>query len=272
MVAMPSTPAMLVAMSKILPPPSQADTIDELLTRSNRDAVPIRKTFLQQGRGQPRKPGPIRAICRHRDERGLDLYLVLHAIASGEPYDTKMPAAVWARVLGLSESASARSAVSKTLGRLEHDYQLIRRSREGNEIRIMLLDEDGSGADYTRPTGQTIEDRYLQLPHSYWAQGWHLRLSLRAKVVLMIGLSLDDGFPLPAERGPDWYGLSADTLQRGLAELQQAGLLDVDQRFEKATLSATGWIEVRRYTLSAPFGPRREAAADELATVTALHR
>ncbi len=44
-------------------------------------------------------------------------------------------------------------------------------------------------------------------------------LSLPGKAVLLIAHSLRPGFALPVEKAPEWYGISADTAQRGLAEL-----------------------------------------------------
>ncbi len=246
------------------PKVTQQDTIHDLLVRSKRAELPIRKTFLQQGTGRVRTPGPLAELCRRQDERALELYLLVHAGASAHPFDVVLPAGVWARAIGLGPTASARSAVSKALRRLE-DLRLVRRERAGNRSRVVLLDEAGTGADYTHPAED--DERYLKLPYAYWEEGWHLRLELRAKVLLLIALGLTDAFPLPADRARDWYGISPDTVQRGLAELADHGLLNVDERFKKAALSETGWTTEYRYTLQPPFGPRRQAGA----TVTKLH-
>lgn len=247
------------------PTVTQQDTIHELLERSKRTELPIRKTFLQQGTGRVRTPGPLAELCRRQDERALGLYLLFHAAASAHPYDVVLPAGVWARAIGLAPtSASARSGVSKALRRLE-DLRLIRRERAGNRSRVVLLDESGTGEDYTHPA--ECGERYLKLPYAYWEAGWYLHLELPAKVVLLIALGLNDAFPLPAERARDWYGISPDTAQRGLAELEGHGLIDVDQRFKRAPLSETGWTAEHRYTLQPPFGPQRRAVA----TVTKLH-
>lgn len=251
----------------VLKPPevTQQDTVRELLARSKRTELPISNAFLQQGSGRVRRPGPLAELCRRQDERAVDLYLLIHATASAHPYDVVLPAAVWARAIGRAPaSASARSAVSKALRRLE-DIRLIRRERTGNRSRVVLLDEAGTGDEYTHPSERG--ERYLKLPYAYWDAGWHLRLELRAKVVLLIALSLSDAFTLPAERAGDWYGISPDTVQRGLSELQGHGLIDVAERFKPAPLSETGWTIEHRYTLQSPFGPKRRPVA----TVTKLH-
>jgi hypothetical protein len=172
--------------------------------------------------------------------------------------------------MGLAASStSAKSAISKAWRRLE-DLHLIRRERAGNRSRVVLLDEAGllddagKPIEYVHPADN--EERYLKLPYAYWNDRWHLRIDLPAKVALLIALSLDDAFPLPAGRACDWYGISADTAQRGLQALQGEQLLDVDERYKPEALSETGWVIERRYTLRPPFGPLRKATA----TITKL--
>ena len=77
------------------------------------------------------------------------------------------PAGVWARALGTDRTATgkaATNAVSKVFRRLE-DRNLIIRSRAdgGREVRITLLDPDGSGGPYDRPRA-----RHLRLTHRYF--------------------------------------------------------------------------------------------------------
>lgn len=77
------------------------------------------------------------------------------------------PAGVWARALGTDRTATgkaATNAVSKVFRRLE-DRNLITRSRAdgGREVRITLLDPDGSGGPYDRPRA-----RHLRLTHRYF--------------------------------------------------------------------------------------------------------
>jgi hypothetical protein len=251
-------------VSKKPPTATQADTIQALLDRSKRTDVPIRKTFVQQGKGKVRDPGPIATLCSHHDERALDLYLLLHAAASADPFDVVLSSPTWARAIGLSNSPNARSAVSKAFTRLA-DLDLVTRGpRAGNKSRMVLLDEGGRDEPYTHPAAR--KERYLKLPHTYWTDSWHLKLSLPAKVMLLIALSLDDGFPLPVDRSKDWYGISSDTAQRGLAELANLNLINVDEQYRLEPLAPDGYTQDRRFTLKAPFGPLRRT----LATVTKL--
>jgi hypothetical protein len=144
--------------------------------------------------------------------------------------------------------------------RLE-DRNLVKRGRSGRYSSVTLLREDGSGDPYQRPQW-TGGDRWLQLPYAYWLQGHFVSLSLPAKAMLLIALSLPDDFHLPSERAADWYGISPDSAERGLRELRTVGLLRTDRRWVKNQRSDTGWTERLTYTLAGSFSsPARAAAA-----------
>jgi hypothetical protein len=124
----------------------QRETIEALLARAGRDAVPIRRSFVQApGRGGG--AGPLAAFVRQRRARTLDLYLLLHAVASAPPYDARFPAAVWARAMGIGDQAGAESAVSKSWAWLE-GQRLISSRRRGRLREVTLRSEDGSGQSY----------------------------------------------------------------------------------------------------------------------------
>ena len=72
--------------------------------------------------------------------------------------------------------------------------------------------------------------------------------------MLLVALHEKNNFELPAERVPKWFGWSADTAERGLATLEQLGLLTHITRLKKAPLSPTGLTKVNRYLLHEPFG------------------
>ena len=76
--------------------------------------------------------------------------------------------------------------------------------------------EDGSGELYEHPH-RAGSDRWLQLPYAYWLEGHALALSLPAKAMLLIALSLPDGFYLPSERADELVpGISPDSADRGM--------------------------------------------------------
>lgn len=234
-------------------PLSQQDTLADLLTQTKRLFTPIRKTFVQQGRGASTKPGPMRTFLSSHDDRGFDLYLLVHAMASAYPWNCDYPAATWVRALGLAEAAepsSARGAVSKITRRLV-DRNLIARTRTGRTASLVLLREDASGEPYQHPSDN--REAYLKLPHAYWLLGHHADLTLPAKAMLLVAHHQRDGFYLPAEKAEPWYGISGDSAGRGLRELRDRGLITFRQEWIKNQRSDTGWIEQRHYTLTGPY-------------------
>ena len=243
-------------------PPPRERVLRDLLRQSGRGIVPIRKTFVQIGRGSSTRPGPLAGLVRRHDARGLDAYLLVHALASGGDYSCEYPAAVWARALGFDESATgsaALGAVSKVMKRLDEDHRLIARTRRRRRAVVTLLEEDGSGEEYRHP--HKLNEQWLRLPHAYWLDGHHDRLSLPAKAILLIALSLNDGFILPVEKAPQWYGLSADTATRGLQELRDARLLSVAISWDLNYRSSTFHVEKRKYTLTGAFSKAEQERA-----------
>jgi hypothetical protein len=231
---------------------SQRETVSALLERSGRQDVPVRRSFVQRpirGGGA----GPLAAFVSNRRSRALDLYLLAHAVASAPPYTVTFPARVWVRALGLGPQSSSETLVSRTWTWLE-DHNLIVTRRVGRFREIQLLKEDGSGDAYRHPGEEGASDRghYFKLPHAYWDANYHNRLGLPAKAVLLIALSLRDDFILPTEKGSDWYGLSSDTVRKGLSDLRLHGLLAMRAQAKAAPLTALGYTMQRHYRVEPP--------------------
>ena len=251
-------PVILTGMG---PAPITGDeTIEAMLLKSQRLRVPLRMSFVQQGHGAETRPGLLAELVRNHDERGLDLYLLMMAVATAEPFKAQYEAATWARAVGL-QGAGALTTVSRAWSRLA-GLGLIERGRarakiEGEWRRVASvapLSEDGLRQPYHRPPG-TPDDRYFALPVEYWLNGWHRRLPFAAKALLLVSLSLDrtGGFTLPAERAKDWYGVSEDTAERGLNKLREVGLIDRHPELKKAPLLSEGYVRIYRYALKTPF-------------------
>lgn len=251
-----------------LPEVTPAETIDEIVAVSRRTGhFPLRREFLQRLDGDRRVPGPFASLVTAGDLRALQLYLLLVTKASSDPWNARLPAAVWARALGITlpTTKTARSTVSKIWLRLA-DRNLVARTRTQRLADVRLLREDGSGVDYTSPgaAGET----YFRVPLALWQAGpedskrWYQILTLPELAVTLIARSLGDNFRLPYEMGPEWYGISADTISRGVQGLAEKNLLKVDKRFKKAPLSPVGYTAEHRYTLQEPLGPvgRRSGA------------
>lgn len=248
-------------------PATEAETRAALLANAKRAFVPIRKAFVQVPRSLAvdpnRRAGPLSGFVARKDRRALDAFLIILAATSsggetGNDWTTTHPIMVWARAFGTTQSAersSAANAVSKVLHRLE-ERRLIERSRSGRErkIKVRLLREDASGHAYTRPAGSEAAERFLRLDHAYWEQDWQSRLALPGLAMLLVALCEKQGFTLPSERVPGWYGWSADTAERGFAELEEVGLLHKVKYRRKEPLSASGYGMVNKYFLGPPFG------------------
>ncbi len=228
------------------------ETVADLLTSANRRgdaAVPIRRSFVQRGSLAQPAPGVLATLVHNGDQRGLDLFLLLKAVASSPPYNSHRGAAVWARALRHTGKSANPQTISKIWRRLEA-LMLVERGRDGRLADLWLLREDGSGEPYTHPADGN--EPYLQLPVAYWLNGdenWSGSLKLPAKAMLLIGLSLRPGFILPVEKAPEWYGVSADTAQRGLAELERRGALVRKNLKKKAALTPLGFTTDSHFTL-----------------------
>jgi hypothetical protein len=162
----------------------------------------------------------------------------------------------------MNDTPSSRVFISNTWNWLEQQ-RLIRSERDKYLRRVFLLNDAATGGPYEHAADATSRLDYFKLSHRYWLDGWNQRLELPGTAVLLIALSLPKTFMLPQERGASWYGVSRDTIRRGLRELLTHNLLDVRSTFKKAPLSPTGAAEERRYTLQEPFTrqPARQAPA-----------
>lgn len=246
------------------PPPaplSQQDTIVGLLQTAKRDAVPIRNEFVQIGRGKNTTPGPLAGLVQAQDTRGLQAYLLLRATASSghDGWDCTYDSDVWIRALDLRatvEDASAPSAVSKAFERLER-RRLIRRGRVGRTSSLVVLREDGSGTEYTHPGAD--REPHFKLPHDYWIQQHYRELTLPGIATLLIALSLPDDFILPYAKAKPWYGIGTDTLERGIHQLIDLGVLAFRVEWVANAKAKTGWQSQRHYTLTGPYSSPRRA-------------
>lgn len=230
------------------------ETLLWLLKKSKRQGtVPVHNCFLQTGKGRSVTPGPLAAFVSAGRQTALDLYLLGLLLASGKPYNVAQPSGVWSRILGVGTPETAASTISKQWKWLEEQKLIARAGRRGQYAEIVMLREDGSGDPYVPGLRG---GNWFHVPFEYWTDHWFGKLSLPAKAVLLIGLSLLDDFVLPETKAPAWYGISPDTAGRGLRALREHGLLKV-RRLQKPSEGAPrGFTVQHHYTLAPPFGPR----------------
>ena len=243
-------------------PATPHDTVDAIANSTSRDAFPLRRRFVQQKEHGKSVPGPLALFVQSHDHTALLLYFLMLTKASKDPWDVSLHSAVWARALGLPDPTGlvARGRISKAWSRLV-DRKLVVRARRNRLAEFTLLCDDGSGEPYTRPgTG------FINVPHALWTEGpspserWHEILTLPELTFLIIGLSNRNGFSLPTERGPDYYGISADTLYRGSVGLRDRELLDIKKKRITAPLAPAGFTFENIYTLRPPFEPRSKGS------------
>jgi hypothetical protein len=231
---------------------SGPEALERLLVgrRGRREFAPVRRGFLQQ-RHPGGGPAALASFVGARRTRALNIYLLVHSLASTPPWDVGFRTRQLSTALGMPDTAASRVSVTRSLNWLE-EVRLIRSEKDGSLRRVVLLDETASGRPYAHPARSRQPD-YFKLPYAYWLEGWFQKLSLPAIAVLLIGLSLDKSFLLPLDNGARWYGVSRDTLRRGIRELIRADLLTFHVKWKRAPNSPTGTAEERRYVLKGPF-------------------
>ena len=234
--------------------PRRRDLLASVLGGTKRSFVPVRQIFLQLPKKSGRSRGSVLALLT-RPSPALDSYLLIHALASSsEPHVADYPAATWAQVARLDESASfesAKSHWSKVVAKLRA-LKLIESERKGNRVRYRLLNEAGGGEAYTRPKN-SADGRWFRLPYSYWLDEFDKNLAHSEKLMLLISLSLSEYFILPINQVANWYGISEATARRGLRGLEGKGILARTVNHRVDPRSPTGWAEEFRYALQGSF-------------------
>lgn len=180
-------------------------------------------------------------------------------------WTTELDSMVWARLFDADQKKTplaARAAASRTLDRLQRRNLICyERSTTGSrQIAVTLLREDGSGSPYERPDGDDASNRFLRLPIAFWIDQFDAGLSLPAVAMLLVLAKERDWSAFPPDKMPDWYGISADTTQRGLKELLQRELVERRERYKKAPLTPTGKTMEYQYSLMKPMRPPRPGA------------
>ncbi len=191
-----------------------------------RNWTPLRIAFLHPPRTRG-GAGPLATFVRGRREVALDLLLLAHTLwplrNAGE---IVAPASDWARAIGIADRPGSRAMISRSWSWLE--AQDLIASRAVGQLRgVKILRDDGSRRSWEHPAEN--DEPYFKLPVAVWRRGLWIDLSLSAKAVLLIGLSLQSRgepyFELPVERGAQWYGLTSRAVRTGLHELDDAGLM-----------------------------------------------
>ncbi|MFJ5658657.1 hypothetical protein ACIQD5_35670 [Streptomyces microflavus] len=242
------------------------ESIEYLLGRSQRqgNTFPIRREFIQarvEGRlGEPTTgPGPLSKLLRA--PHALELLLLVYAVTTGGDFGVTERSQLWARAAGIYmlPDRNASVAVSRQWQHLEK-LGLIKRRQHGRFKRIVKLRECGLGGGrlsvaYSTPTG-VKGDVYFRVPFAYWREGWHQKLDMPGKAVLLAAMSRRrETFTLPQDtRGARALGLSRHTVTRGIEELLSHELLvktGTDEMVNVRTKRGYEWVNT--YQLAKPF-------------------
>jgi hypothetical protein len=161
----------------------------------------------------------------------LKLYLFLTMMATTAPYDIRNPPtpATLARTLDLPTDTGPRR-ITSNLRWLESHGFISTTKRSGLTPAIQLLDLDIPG---NHPlTNPRSHGPWLTIPIGFWSYGWLLHLSPVGIAVLFSLSELLGGYKTPRYMLRDRhesYGLSHDTWTRGISELKENRLLEVDR-------------------------------------------
>lgn len=241
-------PAGCATMRPVSAPVMSADeTLKYMLDKAQRrTGTPVRRSFVQGGTRHDPKPGPLSAFVSSHDRYGLDLFLLTLTLATKEPYHVIYAAGWWARAIGVSDE----TRISKAWKRLE-DRKLVAREREGRVVVVMPLLDDGSGRPYKRPALKG--ESYGRLSPAYWEDGYFKDLKLPGKAMLLVALAQPGMFTLPSERAKQWYGMSADFVEDGFAELRHKRILARGRDWRLNRKVGGGFAPANVYQLLPPF-------------------
>lgn len=228
--------------------PDQKRTIALFLEQSRRKnrTVPIRGSFLQsQGPGNA-TPAPMQVLVTRKQERALELYLLLAAVTGSEKSGFAVTewSTSWARALGIFDEKNGGAAVSRAWRALRELKVVATARGDGRRTKVTKLKEDGSGARYAAPGA--VGDPYFQLPFAYWEEDLNTKLSLPGKAIFLIALSLrQTEFPLVHTRICDRYGINKQTVAKGIQDLLAYGVIKQTRMEQYDTLRTKSGVGLR---------------------------
>lgn len=240
---------------------TSAETREELLRLSGRGYTKVRHVLCQRGDGAGSSVASVLGpMVTERKRRSLQLYLMLLTVwpwlkNQGKP----LPAGVWARAL---ETKTGRRWTPTNVSEAWADLRargLVETRRLSRGVVVAPRREDGR-AEYKEPGEKKADhdETYFTLPPSFWTSEWFEDLSLPGLAMLLIIASRTSHQDksetwLTNEDAAEWYGFSPRSVEGGLTELADKGLLTERIEWVKAPLSAIGSTKRHWYSLNADF-------------------
>jgi hypothetical protein len=241
------------------------DTRSDFLRVSGSGYLVVRQHFVQFDASQSKRSATLSTMVSERKHRALVLYLLLLTVwpflRSRPPFSS----AIWIRALTSRHGPQwNRSELSKAWTQLV-ELGLVEREREGRLSLVRPRREDGK-ADYTPPNGtkKMWSEAYFTLPGALWTEEWFAKLNLAELAVLLIvakETTTKDEMYVTEDRVHEWYGISPNTLRKGVQGLERNGLLKRRPERRKAPLTSLGYTIRWWYSLTGPFSSadRRKA-------------
>lgn len=230
-------------------PTTDAITAAESAARRAKKDAPVRNRFFVREVLGAQDPPMARVLRGGRGGRGGDvrfrLYLSLLWLVRDDPV-LSFPARAWAALLGLQEPESKGARRIKDALRWLDEHDLLRLEKVvGHDSLVHLRDDGGSGepyelpgAAYNRLRGDPAAAKphlYIRVPGVVWSRGWVSILSGPAVAMLVVLLyetqrSKSNEVWFSPSVANLRYGLSEDTRGKGIAQLAQAGLINIRRR------------------------------------------
>lgn len=246
-------------MSNTPPEASPEATREYILRVSGRGYTLLRQSFVQLDDSAEQRASRLGTIVSERKHRALILYLLLlTAWPHLEGREVPLDSGTWRRALKTGKGPQwSRADLSKTWTQLEKELDLVTRSREGRLQRVEPLMEVGGGP-YTSPSGEKKNwaEAYLTLPPEFWTDEWFARLTLAELAVLLIvakETTQKDEMWVTESKVSEWYGISANTLRKGVQGLEKHDLLKIRPEHIPAPLSPLGYTTRQNYSLTGSF-------------------
>jgi hypothetical protein len=213
----------------------------------------VRYRFIARSDASVSAPPPMARMLRGGGGRGgstrLKLYLSLLWLARSRDNNPVFayPAQNLAGLLGLPkpEAAGARR-VQEALRWLDEEGFVALDRRPGDATRVHLLDDAGTGTRYQPPgplakaakkrSEKERESHYFaRLDSKFWTEGWVAELSGAAVAMYLAALHeergrTDETIWISPRIGRERYDLSDETRNKGLRELVDYGLLELQRR------------------------------------------
>lgn len=159
------------------------------------------------------------------------------------------PAQVWAELLGLKQPATAGARrINEAQAWLERNRFVTVEANPGRANRVTILNETGTGDPYQPPgfaanrlkgTPAAAEHFYLQIPATFWTNGYMAELTGAGLAFYLILLDQYGPGKHEPPLQPVWfspsvlrsrYGLSDDTRAKGMHDLNNLGLITISRR------------------------------------------